>query len=716
MAHWRAALTQGLTILFFSIYGAAVFPWVLNNPYPAEESSQKIYYSSFEEQPKTLDPVKSYSYNEYLFLGQIYEPLLQYDYLKRPFQLAPLAASRMPDIYLYDKTRRLMSAPYRNNDVARSVYVIHIKPGVYFQPHPAFAKKNKKQYRYYPLPDHFLTQHAVNTLSDFKYVDTRELTADDYIYQIKRLASPKLNSPIYGLMAQYILGFKEYGRFLPRKKHAGQYIDLRQYALAGVKKRDRYTFEITLKGQYTPFLYWLAMSFFAPIPWEVDRFYTQPGMAERNLSFGWFPVGTGPFMLSENNPNNRMVLTKNPHYHGSVFPAKGSLQDKQQGYLQHAGERVPLIDKAVYTLEKESIPRWSKFIQGYYDLSSISSDSFDQAVQVSAGGNIDLSESMRQRGITLTKSTDPSIFYLGFNLLDPIVGGSSERARYLRQAIAMAVNYDEYIAIFLNGRGKSLQSPIPPGIFGHGVGPQHTSYDQATLEQARQLMIKAGYPQGRDPKTGQALVLHYDVSSTGGPDDKSQMDWMQKQFAKLGIALDIRATQYNRFQDKLRHGNTQIFYWGWGADYPDPENFLFLLYGPNSKALHGGENASNYHNAHYDALFDAMRNLPNGPQRLHYIKKMMRILQYDRPWAGGVYNQSYTLAQSWMSPVKSSHIINNTLKYMVIDVAKRQQLRQAWNRPILWPFGLMLLGLILLLLPFMMAYRHKLQRTAERLK
>lgn len=69
-------------------------------------------------------------------------------------------------------------------------------------------------------------------MSDFKYIGTRELIADDYIYQIKRLANPAVSSPIYGLMSNYIVGFEKYGQTLPSTNH---YIDLRRYPLAGIK-------------------------------------------------------------------------------------------------------------------------------------------------------------------------------------------------------------------------------------------------------------------------------------------------------------------------------------------------------------------------------------------------------------------------------------------------------------------------------------------------
>jgi hypothetical protein len=198
--------------------------WILNDPYPPDESKQKIYYSSFSEQPKTLDPARSYSVDEYLFITQIYEPLLEYDYLLRPYQLTPLTARQMPQVKYLDAqgntfTDGNQSAP------AYSVYIINIKKGVYYQPHPAFAK-NQESYLYHHLPASYLDKEGINQLSDFKSNGTRELIVDDYIYQIKRLANPKVSSPIYGLMSEHIVGFKEYGQALPK---GTQYVDLRKY-------------------------------------------------------------------------------------------------------------------------------------------------------------------------------------------------------------------------------------------------------------------------------------------------------------------------------------------------------------------------------------------------------------------------------------------------------------------------------------------------------
>src|SRR6185436_125127 len=133
------------------------------------------------------------------------------------------------------------------------------------------------------------------------------------IYQIKRLAHPRLHSPIYGLMEEYIVGLKEFSAQV-KKADKGGWLDLRQHKLEGVERVDQYTFRVRLKGSYPQFVYWLAMPFFSPVPWEAERFFEQPGMAEKNFTLDWWPVGTGAYMLTENNPNSRMVLERNPNF------------------------------------------------------------------------------------------------------------------------------------------------------------------------------------------------------------------------------------------------------------------------------------------------------------------------------------------------------------------------------------------------------------------
>jgi ABC-type transport system substrate-binding protein len=391
-------------------------------------------------------------------------------------------------------------------------------------------------------------------------------------------------------------------------------------------------------------------------------------------------------------------------------------EDREAGLLADAGRPMPFIERAVYALEKESIPYWNKFLQGWYDSSGIASDAFDQAIRFDAQGEAGLTEAMAAKGIGLLTSVQTSIFYMGFNMRDPVVGGDSERARLLRRAISIAVDYEEYISIFANGRGLPALGPLPPGIFGYregeeGVNPHvyrwvDGSPRRRSLAEARALLAEAGYPGGRDPATGTSLNLNYEAVASG-PDDKARLNWIRKQFDKLGIQLVVRSTDYNRFQEKMRKGTGQIFTWGWNADYPDPENFLFLLYGPNSKVDGGGENAANYANPQFDALFDRMKNMDNGPERLAVIDEMLRIARRDAPWVWGFYPKGFSLHHAWLANLKPNLMANNTLKYRRLDPVLREQRREAWNQPVTWPLwlagGVMVLGV----LPGVYTYRRR---------
>ncbi len=717
----RCLALAAIALLLAGCDGA---PW--NNPYSADQVRRNLYFGTFSERPKHLDPARSYSSNEWAFISQVYEPPLQYHFLQRPYQLEPQVAESMPEIRRYGHDGALLAEDVDPSQIAFTDYHVRIRPGVKYQPHPAFARSRDGAYRYWPMSLEALER--VHELRDFEHSDSRELTAGDFVYQIKRLAFPGNHSPIAGLMAEYIVGFREltaeYRTLQAERKAAGeaeQWLDLRPFDMAGVEVTGRYRYRVRVQGSYPQFIYWLAMNFFAPMPWEAERFYQQPRMKEKNISLDWYPVGTGPFMLSENNPNLRMVLERNPNFRGEAYPIVGMADDRQSGLLDDAGRIMPFVDRAVYSLEKEAIPRWNKFLQGYYDNSGIASDAFDQAVQFASVGEPRLTEPMQRQGIEMNTAVDTSIYYTGFNMKDPLVGGDSERARLLRRAISIALDMEEYISIFQNGRGEAAHGPLPPGIFGYlegeaGINPFVYQWadgrpQRRAIEQARALLAQAGYPGGRTPE-GKPLILYYDTANAG-PDARALLDWYRKQFEKLGIELVIRATDYNRFQDKMLSGKAQIYSWGWNADYPDPENFFFLLYGPNGKVDFKGENASNYWNPEFDALFDRMKNLPNGEVRQAIIDQMVEILRRDAPWLWGFYPKSFGLHHAWYKNAKPHLMANNTLKYKRIDAELRAQKQAQWNRPKLWPIGLLLLLLLSVVVPAFVGFRRR-ERSAAR--
>jgi ABC-type transport system substrate-binding protein len=712
---------------------------VWNDPYPAADRGRNILYSFFIERPRHFDPAQSYTSDEYDVIQQIYEPPLQYHYLKRPYELIPAAAAEIPKARFFDERGRPLPHDTEAGRVAYSEYDIRIRQGVRYQPHPAFATDNKGEPAYLSLPQEEI--RSKYQLSDFPRTGTRELIADDYVYQIKRLAHPRVVSPIYGHMTDYIVGLKDLGDRLKQDNDAltAEYrerygasdpgypwIDLRSYELAGVKVLDRYTYRVRIKGKYPQFLYWLAMPFFAPVPWEADRFYSQRGMNDgRNLTLDSYPVGTGPFMLAQYDPNFRMTLEANPNFRGEVYPSEGEPGDAKAGFLADAGKRVPFVERIVFTREKESIPLWNKFLQGYYDSAGIGSDNFDQAVRIGVSGEALLTPEIEQRGIRLVTAVAPTTFYLAFNFNDAVVGGKGDersraRARKLRQAISVAFDWEEFISIFANGRGIPGMGPLPPGIFGFREDAQGYNpivYDwvdgkpsRKPIEAARRLLAEAGYPDGRDARTGQPLVLYLDTTDRG-PDDAARLNWYRRQLAKIDVQLEIRSSDWNRFQEKIRSGNTQMFFLGWHADYPDPENFMFLLYGPNGSQ--DGENKARYENPAFDRLFDEMKNMENGPRRQAIIDQMVRIAREDAPWVWGYHPKDYALSHIWTRPGKPNTIARNTLKYARVDPALRERRREEWNRPVAWPLAVLLAVLILGSAPAYLSFRRRERMAAK---
>lgn len=716
---------NGLKLLSILLFSSTLFTTTAfsswNDPYPEQAVDKKVLYSNFSTPPKHLDPVVSYSSNEWTFLSQIYEPPLQYHYFKLPYTLEPLTLTSMPEEVYLDANEQVLSAAEQQQAVYTE-YHFYLRDDVRYQPHPAFVKRGE-QFKYHQLTTQQLT--TINSINDFPEVASRKLVAADYVYAIKRMALRQNHSPILDSMNKYIVGLKEYSDEITEaykkqletsgKKAKESYFDLNASAINGVKVHSDSHFSIRIKGIYPQFPYWLTMNFFAPIPWEADKFYKQQGLVEKNITLDTTPVGTGPYYLAENNPNLVMRLKKNPNYHDEFYPQDGLPADASKLLLADAGKKLPLIEEVVYTLEKESVPLWNKFLQGYYDASGVSSESFDQAVSVSSVGDMSLTQAMRDKGIQFLNSVQPSIYYMGFNMADPVVGGYDEKKRKLRQAISIAINEEEYISIFMNGRGIAAQGPIPPGIFGFD-DKSYNPYvyqqldgriQRRSLDEAKQLLAEAGYPDGKQ-QDGTPLKIFYDTAATG-PDSQSRLNWYRKQFAKLGIELVIRATDYNRFQSKVRGAKVQLFSWGWNADYPDPENFLFLLFGENAAINTNGAgiNSANYDNPEFNRLFTEMKRLPNSPERLKIVEQMIEIAQKDSPWVWGVHPKALALYHSWLHNVWANPLANNTLKYRNLDAQARSDKQAKWNQPVLWPIILVVVLSLLSIIPLIHAYRRR---------
>lgn len=722
---------QGITLcvavlLFLGVF----FVGCSNDPYRPGETAEQTFFSSFSTPPTKLDPSSAYYSHEGRIIDQIYEPLFSYHYLKRPYEIIPNTAVSLPAPVYYDKDGDVIKEKDPAPDlVAYAEYDVQLKKGILYQNHPCFAKDKDGNYIYADVTLKDIKMYDYP--SDFEFQGTREVKAKDYALQMRRLADPRLSSPIFSIISQYIAGLaelnKEYIDMLAkereqrRAKAGAAYnqerdekanpirLDYFKPKLKGVQVLGDYELKIVLKRKYPQIIYWMCMHFFAAVPQEAIDFYRQPAMAEKQFSLNRCPVGSGPYFLKKFKPNEIIILERNPNYHEDYYPEEGAVGDFEKGLLVDAGKRIPFINKQVYRMEKESIPAWNKFLQGYVDVSGIANDVFDQAIQISAGDGAILSSVMKDHGIRLITGAEPTLWYTGFNMLDKVVGGYSEKSQKLRQAISIVMDYNEFLDIFMNGRGILAQGPLPPGIFGYRPGDKGTNpfidawdvksnrHIRQSVEKAKALMVEAGYPDGRD-KDGKPLTLDYDHSSGMDPSFRSRFDWARSRLDLIGVRLNDKGTDLSRFRQKRKQGNWQFSSGGWLADYPDPENFLFLFYGPNGKVETGGPNMVNYANPEYDKLFKQMESMANGSKRQSIIDEMMLIVQKDAPAIWQFYPVAYVLCHKWYKNVKPHAMMYNTLKYHRVDADMRANSQEEWNKPIYWPiillFGILLLGLL----------------------
>jgi ABC-type transport system substrate-binding protein len=630
-----------------------------NNPFPKQDAEFKVRYIGFDVAPKTLDPAVGYTSGMGSYIRAAnYECLLEYHYTKVPYELIPGLAEEIPEAV--------------SNPDGSVTYNFKIRPGIYFHNDECFRING-----------------TTNT--------TRELTASDFEFELMRTADPIVICPVITPLSN-IAGMHDFmDRLRARRKADSNFEKLpvtEQYKaigpIKGVKVSGKYGLQLTLKEPYPQILYWLAMPFTAAVPWEAVVYYNGENGKSK---FRDHPVGTGPYYLKIYDKEFRAVLERNPTWYGIEHPdwKAPAATYPTNGPPEYAGKPLAFIERFEFRREKESVSSFSKFMQGYYDSSGIVKENFDNIVVEN-----DLSPEMKARGIRLAKNVALHIGYIGFNMNDPDVGSKAgKRGRKLRQAMSTAVDIHEYSRIFMNGRGIPAQSPIPPGIFGYD--PDYVNpYRTTNLERARKLLDEAGYPNGIDPKTSDPLKLNFDVMGTN-PGALMAYKFYINAWRSIGLNVALKATNYNQFQDKVRNDAYQIFTWGWGADYPDPENFLFLLYSKMARTNNNGPNTANFANKDFDKLFMKMRCMTNNDTRYKICRKMVKILENECPWIPLIHNEDYALYHHWLKNVKPAKISAAILKYEDIDPALRYAYQQKYNKPIMWPLyvGLLLLAIII---------------------
>lgn len=475
----------------------------------------------------------------------------------------------------------------------------------------------------------------------------RELVAEDFIYGWKRLLHPDLQSPGSWIFEDKVAGYTQLKNKISgdKSKTADQWI---AEAIPGFSAPDSHTIQIKLEAPYPQLLYVLQMGFAAPVAKEVVEKYGQQSLGEH-------VVGTGPYIVREIVHGSKIVLERNPSFRKETYPSEGDAAAKKSGMLADAGKPLPFVDRIQFDIIKEDSPLWLQFNKGTLDISGIPKDNFDTAVTAMGG----LTDELKKKEVQLNIEDEPVIWYLNFNMKDQLVGKNVN----LRRAIVRAVDRDFMIKTFLNGRGTKATSMIPPGIEGHT--DRKDIVGDYNIAEAKEYLKRAGFPNGTNlPEI--RLDLRGASTST-----RQQGEYLKKALGEIGIKLNVVANTFPAYLEKEKTGNLQFFIGGWSADYPDPENFLQLLY---SKNVAPGPNASNWQNPKFDEIYHKVAGMKPGKQKDKMIFEAEKIAFDDSVWSMLYNPRTLTLYHKWVSNFRPNNLINNDLKYIRVDMDMRKKL------------------------------------------
>ena len=626
-----------------------------NNPHPRPLHETRedgtpwvVSYLRIPDDPRSLDPQFSYDTLGHAVIAQLYESLLQYSPFKTdPYELEPCLADGMP--------QRI------KNPDGTETFEIRLKRGLFFHDDPCFPGGRG-----------------------------REVTSADFVYTFQRIADPAVQCPVLSTLQDFIAGL---GPAYAQARKAGGKFDYSK-PTGAITVLDDHTFRINLLKAYPQIQYWLAMPFTAPVPHEAVEYYN--GKNGRDL-FKFHPVGTGPYQFTEWSRSRLIRLVRNAHYNATHFPTGGWPQQEETRFRPLAGAALPFVDELQFAVIREAIPAWLLFRQGHLDRSGVGKDVFSSVI---TSGQT-LSDELRKRGVVLYRDVEPGTFYTQFNMEDPVLG----KNLLLRQALSTAYDEDRANELFGNGIQLKAEQLLPPGVVGYEPDFKNP-YRTQNLAQARDLLAKAGYPNGIDPKTAEPLTLTMDVVASGA-EDRQRAEFDQSQVEQLGLRCKIEENTWARFQDKQITGHFQMNTGsGWNADYPDPENFFFLFYTKNVPPQ--GSNNTRFSNPEFDHLFEQMATMDNGPQRLEIIRRMNGILVEQCPVIYSFHPVTFTLYQPWVRRVSSNAMLaqGGGLKYVSLDPALRAQKIREWNRAPAWPLWV-LGGGFALILGYALAWARK---------
>ena len=547
--------------------GAAARPKVLRYAFNAAETG--------------FDPVQLSDIYSRTIAAHIFETLLEYDHLARPFLIRPCTAVALPEIADDHRT-----------------FTLKIRPGILFHDDPAFKGQ------------------------------PRELTAEDYIYTLKRYYDPATKSPGHtSLEEQGILGLQALRDAAIQSKKPFDY----DQPVDGAQALDRYTLRFRLRASRPRFLYTLAgMEAMAR---EVVEFYGDKVMEH--------PIGTGPFRLAEWRRSSMIVMERFTGYRERFYDATPNPDDPEGQALlaRFKGRRIPMLDRVEVSIIEEAQPRWLAFLNGEQDLlERVPADYIPQALVKG-----ELAPHLAKKGLRKYRIAGSDVTMTVFNMEDPVIGGLAPQQVALRRAISLGLDIKREIRLGRRGEAMPAQAGIQPGTYGHDPALR-TEIGEYQPARARALLDTWGYVDRdgdgwRERPDGSKLTL---VILTQADQTSRQLDEIyKKNLDTLGLKVELKVGQWSENLKSTRAGKFMLWRVGSSAGSPDGQGALECGY----SASVGKGNMARFQLPAFDQVYERITALPDGPERLAAFREANRLLLAYAPYRFHVHRLITDLTQ-----------------------------------------------------------------------
>jgi peptide/nickel transport system substrate-binding protein/oligopeptide transport system substrate-binding protein len=365
--------------------------------------------------------------------------------------------------------------------------------------------------------------------------------------------------------------------------------------IAGVRVLDDATVEIRLDRPFAPFLYLVAYDASSIVPREeTDR---------RGAGFATRPVGTGAFRFVSWRRDDQVVLERfKDHFRGPAH-----------------------LDRVVFRVIPAEITRFNEYRAGQLDVSDIPTGQ--------------------------CRSTRADARLKGEVALWPTLGTHAvrfnvERAPFtdarVRRAVAQAIDPSIIVDGLLEGCVQPARGILPPALPGAALEVTRLPFDRA---RARKLLVDAGFPGGRGLPP---LAYHFNTSDA----NQRIAEVLQAQLKEIGLTLELRRLDWAAHIKVVDDGGAAFFRQGWIADYPDPENFLTVLF--HSRNVGAAGNTSRYRNPRVDKLLDEADALAAGAARDRRYAEAEQAILDDAAWVTLYHYASRALVKPYVKGLERS--------------------------------------------------------------